>query len=336
VAGQGGRPLVGADVELAAVDLQHGAQPAPEEIDHVAPAVSRPHRNVEFERRDARMAREPVRGVSLGGRARAVECLAQGPPKVRTAVAREVFEFVDQGVETAVVTDQGGPHQRAHLGQPVAVQRRVRQRPGGRHDRGERMVACFGGRLGAAVRPAGAANPYTGNAVAGGSRTTVNTNTGRVTESAGVAGRTNEGAGAAGAFNSEGARGDVSGAGYVHYDKGSGEVSKGGVINYNDQIYAGKDGNVYKYEKGEGWSEVGGAEPKFNRASDLPSAGNLDNDRYARDRGGERDFNRNPGMQAGGRDFDRGSYGGNYRGQMGGYRSARGGGGFGGGGGRRR
>jgi hypothetical protein len=184
---------------------------------------------------------------------------------------------------------------------------------------------------------AGASNPYTGNAVAGGSRTTVNTNTGRVTESAGVAGRTNEGAGAAGAFNSEGARGDVSGAGYVHYDKGTGEVSKGGVVNYNDQIYAGKDGNVYKYDKGEGWSEVGGgSEPKFNRASDLPSAGNLDNDRYARDRGGERDYTRNPGTHGGGgRDFDRGSYGGNYRGQMGGYRSARGGGGFGGGGRRR-
>jgi len=184
---------------------------------------------------------------------------------------------------------------------------------------------------------AGASNPYTGNAVAGGSRTTVNTNTGRVTESAGVAGKTNQGAGAAGAINSEGARGDVSGAGYVRYDKATGEVSKGGVINYNDQIYAGKDGNVYKYDKGEGWSEVGGGQPKVNRASDLPSAGNLDSDRYARDRGGERDLNRNPGAHAGGgRDFDRGSYGGNYRGQMGGYRSARGGGGFGGGGGRRR
>lgn len=186
---------------------------------------------------------------------------------------------------------------------------------------------------------AGAANPYTGNAVAGGSRTTVNTNTGRVTESAGVAGRTNEGAGAAGAFNSEGARGDVSGAGYVHYDKGSGEVSKGGVVNYNDQIYAGKDGNVYRYDKGEGWEQVGSgdSQPKFNKASDLPSAGNLDSDRYARDRGGERDFNRNPGSHGGGgRNFDRGSYGGNYHGQMGGFRSARGGGGFGGGGGRRR
>jgi hypothetical protein len=181
---------------------------------------------------------------------------------------------------------------------------------------------------------AGATNPYTGNAVAGGSRTTINTNTGRVTESTGVAGRTNEGAGAAGAFNSEGARGDVSGAGYVHYDKGTGDVSKGGVINYNDQIYAGKDGNVYRYDKGEGWSEVGGdREPKYNRASDLPSAGNLDSDRFARDRGGERDFDRGGGNFGGGgsRNFDRGSYGGNFHGNMGGFRGARGGGGFGGG-----
>ncbi len=178
---------------------------------------------------------------------------------------------------------------------------------------------------------AGAANPGTGNAIAGGSRTTVNTNTGRVTESAGVAGRTDQGAGAVGAINSEGARGDVSGAGYVHYDRATGEVSKGGVVNYNDQIYAGKDGNVYKYEQGDGWQQVG-EEGRLNKATDLPSAGNLDGDRYARDRGGERDNNRNPSARTGtGRDFDRGSYGGNYRGQMGGYRPARGGGGFGGG-----
>ena len=25
-----------------------------------------------------------------------------------------------------------------------------------------------------------------------------------------------------------------------------------------DSIYAGKDGNVYKYDKGNGWSQVGG------------------------------------------------------------------------------
>jgi hypothetical protein len=184
---------------------------------------------------------------------------------------------------------------------------------------------------------AGAANPYTGNAIAGGSRTAVNTNTGRVTESAGVAGRTNEGAGAAGAFNSEGARGDVSGAGYVKYDKASGDISSGGVVRHDDSIYAGKDGNVYKYDKGEGWSEVGGeGEHKYNRATDLPSAGNLDSDRFARDRGGERDFNRGGGNYGGGaRNFDRGSYGGNFHGNMGGFRGARGGGGFGGGGRRR-
>ena len=89
------------------------------------------------------------------------------------------------------------------------------------------------------------------------------------------------------------------GAGFV-VALATGDVSKGGVVSHNDQIYAGKDGNVCKYEKDEGWSEVGGGEPKFNRASDLPSAGNLDDDRYACDRDGERDFNRNPGVHGGG------------------------------------
>jgi len=178
-----------------------------------------------------------------------------------------------------------------------------------------------------------AVNPYTGNAVAGGSRTAVNTNTGRVTESAGMAGRTDSGAAAVGGINSEGPRGDVKGAGYVKYDSATGDVSRGGIAEINDSIYAGKDGNVYKYDKGDGWQQVGG-DGHFNKATDLPSAGNIDSDRYARDRGADRAFDR--AGAGGNRSFDRGSYGGNYRGQMGGFRASGGRGGFGGGGGRRR
>ena len=189
---------------------------------------------------------------------------------------------------------------------------------------------------------AAAVNPYTGNAVAGGSRTTVNTDTGRVTQSAGVAGRTDNGAAAVGGISTEGPRGgDAKGAGYVSYDKATGEVNRGGVANINDQIYAGKDGNVYKYDQGNGWSQVGG-DGNFNKASNLPAAGNIDSDRYARDRGGERDYQRSNGFNGAGsggaQQFDRSRYEERYPGGMGGFRSGGGygghyGGRFGGGGG---
>ena len=198
---------------------------------------------------------------------------------------------------------------------------------------------------GRAVAGQGAAayNPYTGNAVAGGSRTTVNTNTGRVTDTAGIAGRTDNGAAAVGGFNTQGKGGDAKGAGYVKYDSARGDVSRGGVANINDSIYAGKDGNVYKYDKGDGWQEVGG-DGNFNKATQLPSAGNIDSDRMARERGADRDYDRGAGNDTsrgdgGARQFDRSNYNGNYKGQMGGARPAAGGGRYGGGGrggGRRR
>jgi len=187
-------------------------------------------------------------------------------------------------------------------------------------------------------------NAYTGNAVAGGSRTTVNTNTGRVTESAGIAGSNANGAAAIGGFNTEGKGGDAKGAGYVKYDRDTGDVSHGGVANINDSIYAGKDGNVYKYDKGDGWQQVGG-DGSFNKATELPSAGNIDSDRYAREREADRNLDRSSrdarGGNADARQFDRSNYNSSYKGQMGGTRPAAGGGrygggGRGGGGGRRR
>ncbi|HET6552341.1 MAG TPA: hypothetical protein VFG49_02285 [Dyella sp.] len=178
---------------------------------------------------------------------------------------------------------------------------------------------------------AAAVNPYTGNAVAGGQRTVANTNTGRVTQQAGVAGRTDQGAGAAGAFNSQGAGGDARGAGYVHYDKASGDVSRGGVVDINDQVYAGKDGNVYRYDKDQGWQKVdnkGG----FNRVNG-PDSVDTDRDRMARDRGADsasfqqREDRPQPQRQQ----FDRSNYNNRYHGQMGGFRPSMGGGRFGGG-----
>ncbi|WP_380877507.1 hypothetical protein [Sphingomonas sp. DBB INV C78] len=109
-----------------------------------------------------------------------------------------------------------------------------------------------------AGRGGAAGNIYTGNAVAGGSRTAVNTDTGRVTKSAGAIGRTDQGAGAAGGFNTTGQGGDAKGAGYVHYDRNTGDISKGGVVDVNGNVYAGKDGNVYRYDKESGsWESMG-------------------------------------------------------------------------------
>ena len=114
----------------------------------------------------------------------------------------------------------------------------------------------------------------------------------------------------------------------------TGDVSRGGVANINDSIYAGKDGNVYKYDKGDGWQQVGG-DGNFNKATELPSAGNMDSDRFARERGADRDLDRGSRNMSSGnrnsRQFDRGSYNGNYKGRMGGTRAATGGGSFGGG-----
>jgi len=173
---------------------------------------------------------------------------------------------------------------------------------------------------------AAAVNPYTGNAVAGGQRTVVNTNTGRVTQQAGVAGRTNEGAAAAGAFNTQGAGGDARGAGYVTYNRETGEVNRGGVVQGDDHVYAGRDGNVYQYDPGEGWQKVD-RNGQFDHVS-APDSMDTAHDRMARDRGGaSQSFTpAEPRPQ-----FDRSNYDNRFQGQMGGFRPSAGGGRFGGG-----
>jgi hypothetical protein len=174
---------------------------------------------------------------------------------------------------------------------------------------------------------ASAGNIYTGNAVAGGSRTVVNTDTGRVTRETGGAVRTDQGATVGGRFDSTGAAGDVSGGGVVHYDRETGDVTRGGVADVNGDIYAGKDGNIYKRADG-GWEQVG-TDGQFKRTDRADQS--LNQERAARDRGMERDAaaGKNFDRSTTNRSFDRGSYGGGYRGSMGGYR----GGGFRGGGG---
>ncbi|MDI9237646.1 hypothetical protein QLQ15_01830 [Lysobacter sp. LF1] len=134
-----------------------------------------------------------------------------------------------------------------------------------------------------------AVNPYTGQAAAGGQRTTVNTNTGRVTQSAGGAVAGPGGAAGAGAFNSDGKAVDARGAGGFHYNADTGTMHRGGVVEVNDNVYAGRDGNVYKHDE-NGWSQVDRPDRTQNLSGatreNLPPG--LENDRFARERGNER------------------------------------------------
>jgi len=170
-----------------------------------------------------------------------------------------------------------------------------------------RVVAGQGGAAG---------NIYTGSAGAAGQRTVVNTNTGQVTREAGGVARGPGGAGAAGAFSTSGAAGNAQGAGYIRYDRATGDVNRGGVVDVNGNIYAGRDGNVYRHDA-DGWEKAGGNN-QFARSQ--PAAG-LDTDRMARDHSFQR-------QSASGSGCNRGSFSG--AGRMGGMRS------FGGGGFRRR
>jgi hypothetical protein len=170
-----------------------------------------------------------------------------------------------------------------------------------------------------------AANPYTGRAVAAGDREVVNTNTGRDTRSAGIAGRGPEGAGAAGAFSSQGANGDIAGAGHIRYDRDTGEVDRGGVVKAGDDVYAGHDGHVWK-KTDDGWQSMVGGQGSTRQGPPDPS---LERDRIARHSGSDR-----IGGDGANR-IDRGAVRTGFSGHMGGTRPAMGRG-FGGGGFHRR
>ena len=171
-----------------------------------------------------------------------------------------------------------------------------------------------------------------GNAVAGGSRSAVNTDTGRVTSTTGAIARGPSGATAAGAFNSTGEAGDARGAGYARTNRTTGEVTRGGAAEINGNVYAGRDGNVYR-QNADGWEKLG-SDNRFARGQ--PAAG-LDKEGLAQVRGFEREsavnnFQRNGGFSAGGGQY--GSF--PSLASMGGGGMRAGGGFRGGGGGRRR
>lgn len=163
-----------------------------------------------------------------------------------------------------------------------------------------------------------AVNPYTGRAVAGGEREVINSRIGRDTQAAGIAGRGPEGAGAAGAFSSQSANGDISGAGHIRYDRDTGEIDRGGVVRAGDDVYAGHDGHVWR-KTDDGWQSMVGGNGSTRR--DAPDR-SLDRDSLARHSGADR-----IGGQGGTR-LDRGSFGGGFRGRVGGLRAGMGGHGF--------
>jgi hypothetical protein len=98
-------------------------------------------------------------------------------------------------------------------------------------------------------------NPYTGQAGAANHREVYNTNTGRQTSMAGAAGAGPEGAGAVGGFSTTGSGGNAAGVGGVYYDRDSGSVNAGGAVKVGDDVYAGKNGDVYQ-KTDSGWEQV--------------------------------------------------------------------------------
>jgi len=168
-------------------------------------------------------------------------------------------------------------------------------------------------------------NPYTGGRGYGYVGRNINATTGRAT--------------VAGAFNTTGPGGDAQGVGYAPTSGRTGETHRGGVADINGNIYAGRDGNVYR-NTDSGWEKMG-ADSRF---AGSPPATGLDGERIARERGSEREaavnnFQRNGGFSPGGGDYGSltrfGSMGART---SGGFRGGLGGGlrGGGRGGGRRR
>jgi hypothetical protein len=80
-------------------------------------------------------------------------------------------------------------------------------------------------------------------------------NTGRVSRGAGFASSGPRGAAGMGAFVSDGSRADAAAIGGFHYNADTGDLHRGGVASVNDNVYASRDGEVYRYRNGE-WSKV--------------------------------------------------------------------------------
>jgi hypothetical protein len=168
-----------------------------------------------------------------------------------------------------------------------------------------RAVAGRGGAVG---------NIYTGNGAVAGGRTVVNTDTGQVTRQVGGAARTDTGAVAGGAFNSAGAAGSAKGAGYIRYDNATGEVNHGGVANINGDVYAGRDGNVYRYNQSGGWEKAGAN----NRFTSTQANASLNRERATQNRG---NYNSSSKNASGSRASSYSGYrGGGFRGGGGGFR----------------
>jgi len=146
-------------------------------------------------------------------------------------------------------------------------------------------------------------NPYTGGRGYGYVARNINATTGRATAGAGGIARGPVGATAAGAFNTTGSGGDAQGTGYARASDRTGEVHRGGALDINGNIYAGRDGNVYRNTE-SGWEKTG-ADSRF---AGSPPATGLDGERIARQRGSEREaavnnFQRNGGFSPGGGDY---------------------------------
>jgi len=109
-----------------------------------------------------------------------------------------------------------------------------------------------------------------------------------------------------------------SGAGAVSRVGPGGERSTVGRTQGGD-IYAGRDGNVYRRGEGGGWEQSNGT-GGWNGSTPTERASQLDSDRAARTQGNQRTSDRSSWQSSGGTRSGAGSYGGGSRSRGGGGR----------------
>lgn len=88
----------------------------------------------------------------------------------------------------------------------------------------------------------------------------------------------------ASATDSRGAGGAAAAAGGFHYNADTGQLHHGGAARINDNVYAGRDGHVYRYD-GDQWQPV--TRPTCS-VTQPAQAHALDRDRQAREQGWRR------------------------------------------------
>ena len=125
-------------------------------------------------------------------------------------------------------------------------------------------------------------NVYSGNYASGGRGAAVNTKTG-----AAIAGKGGT-VGTAGGGEISGGKAAIRGPGGNTTTVGGIRGDQGGVGRVGDDVYAGRDGNVYKHNEGGGWDQVSRPEPRDQQIDRSQVNRDLDRERAGRTNGNQR------------------------------------------------